>query len=166
MKRLLRTTCPRDCYDGCGIAVEIEGDRVERVLGDPDHPVSRGKLCGKCALAYNGVWRDRDARLSRPLRRTRRKGEGRFAPVSWEDALAEIAEQLHGVVAQQGAESVLHAHYTGTGTRHSPTSTGRPATASIPRRSATAAASSSGAPTPPPRDPTPTSTGCPSHRGR
>jgi anaerobic selenocysteine-containing dehydrogenase len=114
MKRLLRTTCPRDCYDGCGIAVEIEGDRVERVLGDPDHPVSRGKLCGKCALAYNGVWRDRDARLSRPLRRTGRKGEGRFAPVSWEDALAEIAEQLHGVVAQQGAESVLHAHYTGT----------------------------------------------------
>lgn len=114
MSRTVRTTCPRDCYDGCGIAVEMEGDRVERVLGDPDHPVSRGKLCGKCALAYNGVWRDRDARLGRPLRRAGSKGEGRFAPVSWDDALAEIAERLGAIVSRHGAESVLHAHYTGT----------------------------------------------------
>jgi anaerobic selenocysteine-containing dehydrogenase len=63
MKRRVRTTCPRDCYDGCGVVVELDGERIDRVLGDPDHPVSRGKLCGKCALAYNGVWRDPDARL-------------------------------------------------------------------------------------------------------
>ena len=64
MKRFLRTTCPRDCYDSCGIIVELVDDRVRRVLGDPEHPVSRGRLCTKSALAYNGVWRDPEARLS------------------------------------------------------------------------------------------------------
>ena len=114
MKRLLRTTCPRDCYDGCGISVELEGDRIQRVLGDPDHPVSRGKLCGKCALAYNGVWRDPDARLTRPLRRTGAKGSGQFEAISWEDALSECAQHLGNVLEQYGGDRILHAHYTGT----------------------------------------------------
>src|SRR4029450_4769023 len=66
-KSVIRTTCPRDCYDTCGIAVVKRNGAVTKVLGDPDHPVSRGALCGKCALAYNGVWRDPAARLARPL---------------------------------------------------------------------------------------------------
>jgi len=114
MKRLIHTTCPRDCYDGCGIVVERDGDHTIRVLGDPEHPVSRGKLCGKCALAYNGVWRDPEARLQRPLRRCGSKSEHRFEPISWDAALAEIAERLHDTVGHHGAESIFHAHYTGT----------------------------------------------------
>ena len=115
MKRTIRTTCPRDCYDGCGILVELSGDRVDRVLGDPDHPVSRGKLCGKCALAYNGVWRDPNARLSTPLRRTGSKGPGAtFEPIGWSEALSEIAERLHRVIDRTGADRILQAHYTGT----------------------------------------------------
>ncbi len=110
----LRTSCPRDCYDGCGIVVERTDGRVSRVLGDPDHPVSRGKLCQKCALAYNGVWRDPQARLHRPLRRSGAKGDRRFEPIAWEDALAQIARQLERAVASHGPESILHAHYTGT----------------------------------------------------
>ncbi len=113
-KRIIRTTCPRDCYDGCGIVVELKNDQVQRVLGDPDHPVSRGKLCGKCALAYNGVWRDPNARLRYPLRRTGKKGSGAFERASWGEAMAEIAERLQEVIARYGAERVLHAHYTGT----------------------------------------------------
>jgi anaerobic selenocysteine-containing dehydrogenase len=114
VKQRVRTTCPRDCYDGCGVLVELDGDRIHRVLGDPDHPVSRGKLCAKCAFAYNGVWRDPDARLQRPLRRAGAKGEGRFAPISWDEALSEIAERLGDIVSECGGRSVLHAHYTGT----------------------------------------------------
>ena len=67
---VVRTTCPRDCYDSCGIAVVKRDGVVRKVLGDPDHPVSRGGLCGKCALAYNGVWRDPEERLTVPLRRS------------------------------------------------------------------------------------------------
>ncbi len=111
---IVRTTCPRDCYDACGIAVVRREGRVAKVLGDPAHPVSRGGLCGKCAIAYNGVWRDPEARLSQPLKRSGLKGSGNFAPVTWDQALSEIAGRLKGAVADAGPESVLHAHYTGT----------------------------------------------------
>lgn len=112
-RSVIRTTCPRDCYDSCGIAV-VKRDGQLKVLGDPDHPVSRGALCGKCAIAYNGAWRDPEARLLRPLRRVGRKGDGRFEPVSWDVALSGIAARLTETVARHGAETVWHTHYTGT----------------------------------------------------
>src|SRR5579884_3884649 len=87
---VVRTTCPRDCYDACGIVVVKRGDTVQKVVGDPQHPVSRGSLCAKCTLAYNGAWRDPDARLTRPLRRVGAKGEGRFAPITWDEAIDAI----------------------------------------------------------------------------
>ena len=114
MKTFTRTTCPRDCYDGCGIVVEKIDGQVSRVLGDPDHPVSRGKLCGKCGLAYNGVWRDPAARLTTPLKRTGAKGLGQFEPISWDAALEEIAGRLQGTVSTHGPRSILQATYTGT----------------------------------------------------
>ncbi|MGA2341660.1 MAG: molybdopterin-dependent oxidoreductase [Steroidobacteraceae bacterium] len=114
---VLITTCPRDCYDSCGIRVVKRGGAVIAVRGDPNHPVSRGTLCGKCSTAYNREWRDPERRLTRPLRRVRPKaGEGgaRFEPVSWETAIAEIAARLNRIVASHGPQSILNAHYTGT----------------------------------------------------
>src|ERR1700751_887240 len=87
------TTCPRDCYDACGVAVVKRNGSIRHVRGDPNHPVSRGRLCGKCSTAYNGVPRDPAARLLVPLRRTGPKGSGRFEEASWEEALAEVAER-------------------------------------------------------------------------
>jgi anaerobic selenocysteine-containing dehydrogenase len=108
------TTCPRDCYDACGITVVKRNGAIRHVRGDPNHPVARGKLCRKCSIGYNGAFLDPQARLTRPLRRVGAKGEGRFEPVSWEEALAEIADGLRRVDATAGAHTVLNAHYTGT----------------------------------------------------
>ncbi len=113
-REIVKTSCPRDCYDGCGIAVVKRGGRIARVLGDPDHPVSRGALCGKCAIAYNGVWLDPGARLLHPMRRTGAKGRGRFERIPWDEALAETAGRLKDIAAEHGADSILHTHYTGT----------------------------------------------------
>ena len=82
----IRTTCPRDCYDSCGIRVVMKGRGIDRVTGDPEHSGNRGSLCGKCTLAYNGVWRDPSVRLKVPLRRTGMKGEGAFEKISWDEA--------------------------------------------------------------------------------
>ena len=114
MKEIIKTTCPRDCYDSCGIAVIKRDGEVRKVLGDPDHPVSRGALCGKCALAYNGVWRDPAARLTRPLRRVGPKGEGVFEPLSWDEALSAVAAALKAQEAEGTQAHVIHCHYTGT----------------------------------------------------
>jgi anaerobic selenocysteine-containing dehydrogenase len=110
----VKTTCPRDCYDGCGIVVVKRDGAVRKVLGDPDHPVSRGALCGKCAIAYNGAWRDPNVRLTSPLKRIGPKGEGKFVAVSWDEALSAIAAKLKGIVADHGAASIVNCHYTGT----------------------------------------------------
>jgi len=108
------TTCPRDCYDACGIAVIKRDGVIRHVRGDPDHPVARGKLCRKCSIGYNGAFLDDEARLTRPLRRLGAKGEGRFEPVSWDQAIDEIAERLRSIEATAGSHTVLNAHYTGT----------------------------------------------------
>ena len=114
MSQKIKTNCPRDCYDGCGILVERRDDDTLRVLGDPDHPVSRGRLCSKCAIAYNGVWQDPKARLTRPLRRIGKKGDAAFEPISWDEALDEIANKMEGAIAANGPESIIHTHYSGT----------------------------------------------------
>jgi anaerobic selenocysteine-containing dehydrogenase len=111
---VLLTTCPRDCYDTCGMVVLRRGGKVTAVRGNPAHPVSRGTLCGKCSTAYNREWRDPQRRLTRPQRRVGRKGGGTFEPVSWGTAIREIAARLQGIVASHGAASILNAHYTGT----------------------------------------------------
>jgi anaerobic selenocysteine-containing dehydrogenase len=111
---LIRTNGPRDCYDGCGILVRRRAGQILNVRGDPEHPISRGTLCPKCTVGYNGVWQDERARLLTPLRRSGPKGSGAFEAVSWETAIDEIAGRLGQLVDESGPESILHTHYSGT----------------------------------------------------
>jgi len=110
----IKTNCPRDCYDGCGMLVEPRDGGRFRVLGDPDHPVSRGKLCSKCALAYNGVWQEPSARLLHPLKRSGPRGSGAFTQISWDEALNTVADRMTTACNTHGAQSILHTHYSGT----------------------------------------------------
>jgi anaerobic selenocysteine-containing dehydrogenase len=110
----IRTTCPRDCYDACGILVKKSAGGPLRVVGDPDHSLARGALCGKCSIVYNGVWRDPNARLTHPLKRVGPKGKGQFEPVSWDEVLGDIAARLNDIRANDGGASILQTHYTGT----------------------------------------------------
>jgi anaerobic selenocysteine-containing dehydrogenase len=114
LKALIRTTCPRDCYDACGMIVVKRQGEIVRVQGDPDHPISRGELCGKCAVAYNGAWISPEARLTQPLKRVGAKGKSQFVPVSWDEVIAAIAEKLQAISDTSGRQTILHTHYTGT----------------------------------------------------
>ena len=111
---IILTTCPRDCYDACGIAVIKENGAITRVRGDRNNPVNRGALCGKCAIAYNGVVRDPNERLNTPLKRVGLKGTGQFTPISWDEAIETTALKLKKIVASKGPEAIVHAHYSGT----------------------------------------------------
>lgn len=110
------TTCPRDCYDACGIEVAVRDGAIRHVRGDPDHPVSRGRLCQKCTSAYNGVFLDPKARLQTPLIREGPKGRGAFRRASWDEALALVASRLTEIVEDPsaGPGTILNTHYTGT----------------------------------------------------
>ncbi|MHB1217879.1 MAG: molybdopterin-dependent oxidoreductase, partial [Alphaproteobacteria bacterium] len=103
---IVRTTCPRDCYDSCGVEIVVQDGAIRHVRGDPGHPVNRGTLCAKCAVAYNGVARDPAARLTRPLRRIGAKGEGRFEPTTWDEALGVVAARLLEITRTDGPERI------------------------------------------------------------
>lgn len=109
---IVRSVCPYDCPDTCGMLVEVEDGRAVRVSGDPDHPMTRGTLCPKMNHYERTVHSPR--RLTTPLMRTGPKGEGRFEPVSWAEAIERICSCWKGLVASYGGECVLPYSYAGT----------------------------------------------------
>ena len=111
--RTVRGACPHDCPDTCAWTVTVENGRAVELKGDPDHPFTRGGLCTK----VNHFLQDRTYnpdRLLRPLRRSGPKGSGAFEPVTWDQALDDIATRLKAIVAESGAEAVMPYSYMGT----------------------------------------------------
>lgn len=108
----IRSACPYDCPDTCGLLVDVADGRVTGVRGDPEHPYSRGSLCTKVKDYERTV--HHAGRLTTPLLRVGPKGEGRFAPTTWDAAIAHIASRWQDVIATHGAESVLPYSYAGT----------------------------------------------------
>lgn len=104
--------CPLDCPDGCSWQVTVENGEATALRGTPDHPYTKGTLCVK-VNQYLEHTRASD-RLLHPLRRTGRKGEGRFERITWDTALSEIARRLTEVTERHGGEAIWP--YQGTGT--------------------------------------------------
>jgi anaerobic selenocysteine-containing dehydrogenase len=112
MAQKLYSVCAHDCPDACSIEVDVEDGRAVRLRGNPEHPVTRGFLCGKVARYLDRVYSP--DRLTHPLRRTGAKGQGQFEPITWDEALDTIATRLHAVVGEYGSEAVLPYSYGGT----------------------------------------------------
>ncbi len=89
-----------------------DAGRGSRLRGNPAHPVTRGFLCGKVARYLDHEYSA--DRLLYPLRRTGAKGEGRFARITWDEALDEIATRLRAASDKFGPESILPYSYAGT----------------------------------------------------
>ena len=107
-----RSVCPYDCPDACGLLVTVENGRATSIVGDPEHPVTRGLLCPKMKHYEKTVHSPR--RLTSPLRRVGAKGTGKFEPISWDDAIAEICHRWQEIDATYGAEAILPYSYAGT----------------------------------------------------
>src|SRR5208283_993382 len=90
----------------------IEDGKGTRLRGDPNHPVTRGCLCGKVAR-YGDREYSPDRRLF-PRKRVGAKGEGRFERISWDEALDTIARRLESVTAEFGPEAILPYSYAET----------------------------------------------------
>jgi Anaerobic dehydrogenases, typically selenocysteine-containing len=82
---VLRSVCPYDCPDTCGLLVYAHDGKVVKVQGDHDHPFTRGTLCPKMAHYEKTVHSQR--RILTPLLRNGAKGSDNFVPISWEEAI-------------------------------------------------------------------------------
>jgi anaerobic selenocysteine-containing dehydrogenase len=98
------------CEATCGIAVEVDGDRVVSVRGDDADPFSKGYICPK-ATALADLHHDPD-RLRRPMIR---EGSA-WREAGWDEALDLVARRLKQVRAQHGKHAI--AVYQGNPTAH------------------------------------------------
>src|SRR5690606_19691208 len=96
----------------CAMLVRVEDGRAVDVRGDPAHPVTQGFLCAKVNRYLERTYHP--DRLTRPLRRVGPKGEGRFEPASWDEALEDIARRLGEVIDRFGPQAILPYSYAGT----------------------------------------------------
>jgi anaerobic selenocysteine-containing dehydrogenase len=104
--------CHHDCPDTCAWEVTVVDGTATRLQGSPTHPVTRGTLCPKVNRLLDRVYHE--ARILTPLRRTGPKGGGQFAPLAWDEAIAEIAGRMRALRDDGRAESILQFSFAGT----------------------------------------------------
>src|SRR5258706_4539617 len=112
MRAIVPSVCPHDCPSQCALQVTVDSGRITDVVGDPTHPFTQGVICGKVHDYAERVYGK--TRVSTPLRRVGLKGEGRFEPIGWDEALDEIAHRWRRIIAQWGPEALLPFSYGGT----------------------------------------------------
>ena len=112
MPEIRHSVCALDCPDCCSLVLTVENGHGTKLRGNPDHPVTRGFLCGKVAQYLEREYSP--GRLLYPQRRTGAKGEGRFERISWDEALDTIAQKLKAAAEEFGPESILPYSYAGT----------------------------------------------------
>jgi anaerobic selenocysteine-containing dehydrogenase len=91
IEKWISTICGQ-CTGGCGILVRVIDGWAVNIAGNPLHPVNRGTLCPKGIAGLQGLY-DPD-RIRSPLRRIGKRGEGRWQPISWEEALQAVTDSL------------------------------------------------------------------------
>lgn len=125
MTKKVRTTC-FDCHSKCGVILTVDdNDRIVKVEGDPNHPVSEGILCTK-AFSAPEIHEHPD-RLRYPMKRrswtpedphNELRGKDEWERISWEEALDTIANKAKQLQAEYGNESVAFTLGTGRGSNH------------------------------------------------
>jgi len=113
--QILPSVCPHDCPSTCALDVErLDAHRIGRIHGSRANTYTTGVVCAKVARYAERV--HHPDRLTQPLRRVGDKGVGRsaFAPITWDQALDEVADAMLKAEARLGAETVFPYFYAGT----------------------------------------------------
>ncbi len=93
------------CVWRCGLRAKIVEGRVVKLDGNPDHPHSRGKLCPR---GQSGLMNTYDPdRVLTPLIRVGKRGEGKFRPASWDEALDLVASKMMAIKEKYGSEAMV-----------------------------------------------------------
>jgi anaerobic selenocysteine-containing dehydrogenase len=99
----VKSTCGL-CLGGCGVLVQVKEGRVVEVTGEKHNPVNQGALCAKGRASLEYLYHP--DRLTSPLRRAGKRGEGKWTKISWDKAFDIIAERFSRTKEQYGAEGV------------------------------------------------------------
>ena len=102
--RVVRTVC-NICSAGCNIDAYVEDGEVIKVMGCKDPNYGNGYLCARGHASRPYIYHQ--DRIKTPLRRTGERGEGKFEPITWEEAMQEIGKHFRECKEKYGASSVM-----------------------------------------------------------
>ena len=111
LTQTVRGACPHDCPDTCALLTTVKDGVAVKLQGNPEHPHTAGVLCTKVSRYIER--NDHAGRLVQPMRRSGPKGSGRFEPVSWDEALDDIAARLTTLKGID-PETIVPYSYAGT----------------------------------------------------
>ncbi len=110
---IYKSAC-RMCHGGCGVLVHVTDGQIAKIIGDPDSPLNRGKICIKAPASIELV--NHPDRLKHPLKRAGPRGSGQWDRISWDEAYDILATRLGAIIKESGAHQI--AIGTGTGRHH------------------------------------------------
>lgn len=93
------------CFWKCGAIAYVNDGKLWKVEGNPDDPLSNGRLCPR-GTGGVGAHYDPD-RLKAPLIRKSVRGKEEWVEVTWDEAFTYIAEKMQKIKASYGPEAVV-----------------------------------------------------------
>jgi thiosulfate reductase/polysulfide reductase chain A len=109
--RVVPTSCDL-CFWKCNALAHVRDGRLWKITGNPEDPLSRGRLCPR-GTGGIGAHFDPD-RLRAPLLRHRKRGEEQWVEVTWDEALGYVADRMQAIKAKHGPEAMaLFSHGIG-----------------------------------------------------
>ena len=100
----INTAC-RACIANCGVIAHVKNGRVIKLEGNPDDPMSKGRMCAKGLSGIQAIYHPN--RNKYPMKRVGKRGENKWKRISWDEALDTIAEKLMYTYDNYGAESLV-----------------------------------------------------------
>jgi thiosulfate reductase / polysulfide reductase chain A len=92
------------CFWKCGAIAHVQGGRLWKVEGNPDDPLSRGRLCPRGTGGVGAHFDDQ--RLTAPLMRRTVRGAEQWVTVTWDEALDHVAARMKAIAAAHGPEAM------------------------------------------------------------
>ena len=102
--KIIKTAC-RACIANCGVLATVKNGRVESLRGNPEDPMSKGRMCAKGLSGIQALYHPN--RNKYPMKRVGERGSGQWKRISWDEALDTIAKKLMETREKYGAEAVF-----------------------------------------------------------
>ena len=103
--RLVKIACPHNCYDTCGLLVYVKDEKVIKIEGDPDHPITKGTLCLKAMANVQKI--NSPDRVKYPMLRVGERGEGKFRRITWDEAMDYMVDKIRTICDTYGSEAMM-----------------------------------------------------------
>lgn len=104
---------PPGCHPvGCGLILTVKDGELVKVEGDPEHPITKGRLCPRCLALKEYIYHP--DRIIYPMKRDPKdRGKDKWERITWDEAIELVQEKVHYIWENYGGESIMM--FTGTG---------------------------------------------------